>query len=201
MPRRGESGVAPMKKTLFLAILTLGLATAPAVAQPFEAGSEAKGVRGAVGLGLIGAELTMTIESAAGVTNPWLLSLIPLAVGGGCAAGGYFMELESVDAGVATLSIGMTLLVPSILLTLVLMTEEYEPTGEARPTARTTDAGAVAAAARRWGPPSLVAVGDGGLRLGVPALAVAEAPAASLYRAGAAGTGFEYRLPLLHWAF
>ncbi|NMC72570.1 MAG: hypothetical protein GYA57_21285 [Myxococcales bacterium] len=193
-----------MKKILFLAILTLGLATAPAVAQPFEAGSEAQGVRGAIGLGLIGAELTMTIESAAGVTNPWLLSMIPLAVGGGCAAGGYFMELESVDAGVATLSIGMTLLVPSILLTLVLMTEEYEPTGEERPPAgTTTDAGspAVAAAARRWTPPSLVAVGEGGLRLGVPALTLAEAPAASLYRAGAAGSGFEYRLPLLHWAF
>lgn len=194
----------PMKKILLAAIVASGLAATPAIAQPFEAGSEAQGVRGAIGLGLIGAELTMTIESAAGVTNPWLLSLIPLAVGGGCAAGGYFMELESVDAGVATLSIGMTLLVPSILLTLVLMTEEYEPAGEARPPSETTTAArsrAVAAAADRWGPPSLVAIDRHGLRLGVPALALAEAPATSLYRAGAAGSGLEYRLPLVHWTF
>ncbi|MBN1770614.1 MAG: hypothetical protein JXB32_05075 [Deltaproteobacteria bacterium] len=193
-----------MKRTLLLGTLALALAAAPAIAQPLEVGSEAQGVRGAIGLGLIGVELTVTIEAAAGVTNPWLLSLIPLAVGGGAAAGGYFMELESVDAGVATLAIGMTLLVPSILLTLVLMTDEYEPTGESRDAPETLTAArlrATVAAARRWGPPSLVAIGNDGLRLGVPSLSLAEAPAASLYRAGAAGTGFEYRLPLVHWTF
>ncbi len=194
-----------MKKALLLGTIALGLAAAPAQAQPFEAGSEAAGVRGAIGLGLIGVELTMTIEAAAGVTNPWLLSMIPLAVGGGCAAGGYFMELESIDAGVATLAIGMTLLVPSILLTLVLVSEDYEPTGETRDAAGTvaTHSRATAAATRRWNaPPSLVAIGSGGgLRLGVPALALAEAPAASLYRAGAATTGLEYRLPLVNWTF
>jgi hypothetical protein len=193
-----------MKKALVLGTIALALAGVPAQAQPFEAGSEATGVRGAIGLGLIGVELTMTIEAAAGVTNPWLLSMIPLAVGGGAAAGGYFMELESVEAGVATLAIGMTLLVPSILLTLVLVSDEYEPTGEAQVLGGSGETAirATTVAARRLGPPpSLVAIGGGGLRLGVPALALAEAPAASLYRAGAAGTGLEYRLPLVHWTF
>jgi hypothetical protein len=196
-----------MKKIAFLGVAVLFLAAGAVRAQPYEAGSTATGVRGAIGLGLIGLELTMTIEAGAGVTNPWLLSLIPLAVGGGAAAGGYYLEQSSVEGGVAVLAIGMTLLVPSILLTLVLASETYEPTGEERSTETMGEpAGggsasrmpALARAARNT--PSLVAVRDGGLKLGLPSLAVLEGPATTLYPA-VGPSGYEYQLALVNWHF
>jgi hypothetical protein len=196
-----------MKKIAFLGVAVLFLAASAASAQPYEAGSTASGVRGAIGLGLVGTELTMTIEAGAGVTNPWLLSLIPLAVGGGAAAGGYYMELASVEAGVAMLAVGMTLLVPSILLTLVLASETYEPTGEERSTegpGEPTGGGtasrmpAIARASRNT--PSLLAVRDGALKVGLPSLAVLEGPATTLYPA-ITPSGYEYQLSLVNWHF
>jgi hypothetical protein len=181
-----------MKKILLSTVAVVLLAAGSAGAQPFEVGQDAKGVRGAIGCGLLGMELTMSIEAAAGVQNPWLLSLIPLAVGGGAAAGGYYMEQESSTAGVAMLAVGATLLVPAILLTLVLASETYEPTEDTTVTTERT-------AARQA--PSLVRVAEGKLRLEVPALAVAEAPATSLYPAASRERGWEYRLSLLDWTF
>ena len=40
-----------------------------------------------IGLGLIGAELPLIIEGAAGVRNPWLLSIIPILVAAGGGVG------------------------------------------------------------------------------------------------------------------
>jgi hypothetical protein len=208
---RGVDGGALMKKTIFLGFAILFLAAGSARAQPLEVGSEARGVRGAIGMGLIGMELTMTIEAAAGVTNPWLLSIIPLVVGGGAAAGGYYIEQESSEGGVAVLAIGMTLLVPSILLTLVLSSETYEaPEGsqatvttepEPRGGGTATRAPALARAMRSRALPSLVAVRDGDVQLGVPSLTILEAPTLSLYPAAAPSSGFEYQLSLVDWAF
>jgi len=198
-----------MKKIAFLGVAVLVLSAGTVRAQPYDVSTkpDALGVRGAIGLGLIGAELTMTIEAGAGVTNPWLLSLIPLAVGGGAAAGGYYMERASVEAGVATLAIGMTLLVPSILLTLVLASETYEPTGEERSTEGLDESAgggtasrvpAIARAARST--PSLVAVRGGTLKVGLPSLAILEGPATTLYPA-IAPSGYEYQLSLVNWHF
>jgi hypothetical protein len=202
-----------MKKTIFLGLAVVLLAAGSASAQPTQVGSSALGVRGAIGMGLIGMELTMTIEAAAGVTNPWLLSIIPIVVGGGAAVGGYYLEASppSPEGGVAVLAIGMTLLVPSILLTLVLSSETYEAPEGAGPTISTEPeppaAEATAArmpvlarAMRSRAVPSLVAVRDGDVQLGVPSLTILEAPTLSLYPA-AAPSGFEYQLSLVDWTF
>ncbi len=74
------------------------------------------GVRGAVGLGLLGAEIPLIIQGAIGVRNPWLLSLIPIVVAGGGAAGGYYMGVASTEASVATLVAGLALIIPAALL-------------------------------------------------------------------------------------
>ena len=209
---RGVDGGALMKKTIFLGLAVVLLAAGSASAQPEQVGGTALGVRGAIGMGLIGMELTMTIEAAAGVTNPWLLSIIPIVVGGGAAVGGYYLEASppSPEGGVAVLAIGMTLLVPSILLTLVLSSETYEaPEGsqttistEPEPPAEgtATRMPALARALRSRAVPSLVAVRDGDVQFGVPSLTILEAPTLSLYPA-AAPSGFEYQLSLVDWTF
>ncbi|MBI5502933.1 MAG: hypothetical protein HY907_22000 [Deltaproteobacteria bacterium] len=191
-----------MKKVALLGAASVLLAAGVSRAQPFDAGSEATGVRGAIGMGLVGMELTMTIEAAAGVTNPWLLSLVPLAVGGGAAAGGYYLELESMEAGVAMLAVGMTMLVPSILITLILASETYEPSESTTVTSDRGSAVRLPATARmmRVAAPALVAVRDGALGLEVPTLSLAEGPAPSLYRA-VSPTGLEVQLSLVNWAF
>ena len=189
-----------MKKAIFLGVAAAAfLAAGTAGAEAYDMSKpDALGVRGAIGMGLVGMELTMTIEAAAGVTNPWLLSLIPLAVGGGAAAGGYFMEQESVDAGIAMLAVGMTMLVPSILITLILASETYEPVESSDDSAMARSP--AVARARRTAAPALLAVRDGSLRLEMPGLTLAEAPAPSLYKAVAA-SGLEANLSLVNWVF
>jgi hypothetical protein len=83
------------------------------------------GVKGAVGLGLLGADITLIIEGAVGVKNPWLLSVIPIVVAGGGAAGGYFIGRESAAASVALLVSGLALMVPAAIL--VAYGRSYRP--------------------------------------------------------------------------
>jgi hypothetical protein len=196
--------MTPMKKLLLLGIAVSLLGASAAAAQPpFAVGDDAKGVRGAVGLGLVGFELVMTIEAAVGVTNPWLLSLIPLAAGGGAAVGGYYMEQESTEAGVAMLAVGMTLLVPSILITLVLSSKTYEPTEATTMTRERQQAAPrtpATATALRAAAPALLGVRDGTLRLGLPALALSQAAAPSLYRP-VSPSGLQVNLSLVNWVF
>lgn len=87
------------------------------------------GVKGAVGLGLLGADITLMIEGAIGVRNPWLLSILPIVVAGGGAAGGYFMGLASAEASVATLVGGLALLIPAAIL--VARGLSYRPSRDA----------------------------------------------------------------------
>ncbi len=74
------------------------------------------GIKGAIGLGLLGVDLTLISEGARGVRSPWLLTLIPLVVGAGGAVGGYYMGRESVEGSVATLIAGIALLIPAAIL-------------------------------------------------------------------------------------
>ena len=83
------------------------------------------GVKGAVGLGLLGADITLIIEGAVGVRNPWLLSVLPIVVAGGGAAGGYFIGQESAAASVALLVSGLALMVPAAIL--VAYGRSYRP--------------------------------------------------------------------------
>ena len=74
------------------------------------------GVKGCIGMGLVGLDLTLIIEGAARVRNPWLLSLLPLAVAGGGAAGGWYMGRASAPASIAALVSGLALIIPAALL-------------------------------------------------------------------------------------
>ena len=74
------------------------------------------GIKGAIGLGLLGADLTLIIEGAVGVRHPALLSVLPLVIGGGAAAGGYFAGRESAAGAVAMLVSGMALIIPAAIL-------------------------------------------------------------------------------------
>lgn len=82
------------------------------------------GVKGAVGLGLLGADLTLMIEGAIGVRNPWLLTLLPIAVAAGGAAGGWFAAGGHQDeanssyqaASVALLATGLAFIIPAAIL-------------------------------------------------------------------------------------
>jgi hypothetical protein len=74
------------------------------------------GIKGAIGLGLIGAELPLIIEGAAGVRNPWLLTLIPIVVAAGGAVGGWYLGEASPEGSVATLVVGLALIIPAALL-------------------------------------------------------------------------------------
>lgn len=74
------------------------------------------GIKGAIGLGLLGADLTLIIEGAVGVRHPALLAVLPIVVGGGAAAGGYFAGRASAAGAVAMLVSGMALIIPAAIL-------------------------------------------------------------------------------------
>ena len=173
-----------------------------ALSGPASAGTEVSGTaKGIIGCGLIAGELTLTIEAAAGVDNPWLLSIIPIVVAGGGAAGGYFLEQASPEGAVATFAIGTTLLVPSILLALVLTADTYEDQPATTPQGESTGGGATPAPTTAvLSLPAFVNLAPGGANLSVPTVVMGEGPKQSLWNA-APSSGLEYHLSLFRWAF
>jgi len=73
-------------------------------------------IKGAVGGALLGANITLMIEGAAGVRNPWLLTIIPILVAGGGAAGGWVIGNASSEGSLAMLVSGLALTVPAAVL-------------------------------------------------------------------------------------
>jgi len=87
--------------------------------------------KGAVGLGLIGAELGLVLPAIAGLRSSWAFYVFPAVGAIGGAAAGYFWLDKSVDnatISVAVLAGGMALIIPSLLFTLSLTT--YNPEEE-----------------------------------------------------------------------
>lgn len=190
-------------KTFGIAIAVgLALAVPGAVRAQETVEPTAKGI---IGCALLAGEVALTIEAVAGVRNPWLLTLIPLAAAGGGAAGGYFLEeAGETEAAVAMLALGATLLVPSILLALVLTAETYEDQSS-RATVTREPAGSGGGGARpprtsALAPPALLNLSPEGPRLSMPAVLVAEAPRPSVW-ALSPSSGLEYHLSLFRWAF
>ncbi len=87
--------------------------------------------KGAVGLGLIGAELGFVLPAVIGLHDAWAFVVFPLVLGGGGAVGGYFAfdQPNSPEAGVAMLAVGIALIIPSLVLTLAFTS--YDPGDEA----------------------------------------------------------------------
>lgn len=136
----------------------------PAVRQP----EPSADFKGAVGLGLIGAELGFVIPALAGLRGTWAYIVFPVVgAAGGALAGYYWLERGDgePELAVAALVAGMALALPATVVTLAAMA--YEPDTELGPTAAQRSALAAAAAG-----PGLVRLSERGLWLAPPMLAV-----------------------------
>jgi hypothetical protein len=87
-------------------------------------------VKGAVGLGLVGAELGFVIPALVGLHEAWAFVVFPIVGGAGGAIGGYFAfdQPQNVELSVAFLAIGMALILPATVITLVATS--YDPGDE-----------------------------------------------------------------------
>jgi hypothetical protein len=81
--------------------------------------------KGIIGCGLLGGELTLITEAFLGVKNPWLFTLVPVGVAGGSAIGGYYLEQKSKGGAIATLILGMLMILPTAII--VISQTSYEP--------------------------------------------------------------------------
>ena len=111
-----------------LAPLALAVVLAPARAHAevgkTEASPDGKGI---VGGGLLGAELVLAVEAAAGVKSPWAYLAGGVLGAAGGAVGGYFVEKEATSARAPMLLLagGLTLAIPTTVA--VLVATSYEP--------------------------------------------------------------------------
>lgn len=113
----------------FAAALAVGALASPsrAAAQdpmPVQVDASPKGL---IGLGFIGAELGLTIPALAGLDETWSLIVFPVVgAAGGAIAGHYAIDNRGNEkAAVATLMIGLALVVPSIVITVAATA--YDP--------------------------------------------------------------------------
>ncbi len=89
--------------------------------------------KGTIGLGLVGAELGLIIPAAAGLTDPWALTVFPVVGAAGGALAGYFaLDKPGREKGsVAALAVGLAGVLPAILVTVKGVRKErqeaYEP--------------------------------------------------------------------------
>lgn len=129
---RGAS-LATKSVVLLAAIAALAAAT-PAFAQDADAPKEAPlkaDFKGAVGCGMLGAELGFVIPALAGAKGWWPYVVFPVLGAGGGAVGGYF-ALEKGDGhpelAVGALTLGMALVVPAMVATIAATS--YRPPEE-----------------------------------------------------------------------
>ncbi len=158
-------------------------ALAPSTAHATEVSATGKGIAGGA---LLGGELVTITEGLIGVRGAGWYILGALVGAGGGGVGGYFLEQKSASTGLPPtngraqnymLAGGLALLIPAIVLSLNAnryQTQEGAKEDNAPPAEPGTDAGKSASrgltkrGARAALPPSLVNVGEGHLKLGVP---------------------------------
>lgn len=89
--------------------------------------------KGAIGLGLVGAELGLAIPAISGLDQWWALTLISVAGGTGGALAGHFAidKNGNEKVSVAMLVTGLALVVPAVIVTVKGL--RYDPTDEAPP--------------------------------------------------------------------
>jgi hypothetical protein len=112
---------------MICAPLALAVAFTPGRAAADVGKDKASGTaKGTVGGGLLGAELVLAIEAAAGVKSPWLYLAGGVAGAAGGAVGGYFIEKDSSPrVSMLLLAGGLTLAIPTTVA--VLSATAYEP--------------------------------------------------------------------------
>lgn len=88
------------------------------------------GVKGTVGLGLIGAELGLVLPTAFGLSETWSLITFPVIGAAGGALAGYYL-IDSNDQDVAAVSVlagGVMLLIPALVMAVSF--SSYDPDDE-----------------------------------------------------------------------
>lgn len=116
-------------RAAFVSVLLLGfsaLTAAPARAQVMTQEVES-GVKGTIGLGLIGAELGFAIPAIIGVDEVWPYIVFPSVGAAGGAVAGYFaIDANNENtAGVAVLAASLALVIPTVVLTVAAL--RYDP--------------------------------------------------------------------------
>lgn len=78
--------------------------------------------KGAVGVGLVGAELGAVIPALAGMDATWPYLVFPAIGAAGGAVAGYFLldNADRVDLSIAALTAGIGLIIPTLIATLQL---------------------------------------------------------------------------------
>lgn len=209
---------------LLLAV-AISTTTAPstAAAQPAEPQRIDASPKGLLGLGFIGAELGLTIPALAGLDDAWALIVFPVVGAAGGAVAGHFAidNRGNEKAAVATLTLGLALVVPALVLTL--WATRYDPDDEeaiesstsgeeaeqgeeaADEAAPAEEAAPAAAAARRdavaRAGTGLLRLGQGGLQLGLPGVSLVPSYTREELALFGGGQTNEVRLSLFTGAF
>jgi hypothetical protein len=176
-----------------IAVVTLGLASSPArsFAQTSRDTVPAD-YKAAVGLGLVGAELGAVLPAVFGLKPWWGYVVFPVVGAAGGAVAGYFAidKPGHAEVSVATLTAGMALVIPALVVTLSLTAYDAESDvdeqAQAKPgaqLARSAKAQQLAAARRRARAGSGMVRLDGGeLALAVPGIALTPTRSAEPWR-------------------
>jgi hypothetical protein len=174
-----------------VAVVCLGFASLPAISRaqstPAQVGTpvSASG-KGAIGLGLVGAELGAVIPALAGVDATWAYIVFPVVGAAGGAVAGYFAidKPDHAELSVVALTVGMTLIIPALVITLSETAYDAESDTAAMPrTLASTRAvqprrqhvispEARARAARAAAGSGLLRLADGELALAAPGFAI-----------------------------
>lgn len=133
--------------------------------------------KGAVGLGLVGAELGAVIPALVGVEATWAYIVFPAIGAAGGALGGYFALDNSgqVELSVVALTAGMALILPALIATLQLTSysEDDQPPPAPGTFARAKKPAPATVARRQLAAGSgMLRVSEGKLGLSAPGLAL-----------------------------
>jgi hypothetical protein len=104
-----------------VAMVSLAVMALPAVSGARAQGKKVEAdYKGAVGLGLVGAELGAVIPALAGVDATWAYIVFPAVGAAGGAVAGYFAidNAGHAELSVAALTVGMALVIPALVVTL-----------------------------------------------------------------------------------
>jgi hypothetical protein len=162
--------------------MTVGLSCVPARSFAQTRDLVPADYKAAVGLGLVGAELGTVLPAAFGMDAWWGYVLFPVVGAAGGAVAGYFAidRPGHVEASVATLTAGMALVIPALVITLSLTAydadSDVDEQARAKPgaqLARSAKAQQLMAAKRRARAGSgMMRLDDGELALAMPGIAL-----------------------------
>ncbi|MCS6797676.1 MAG: hypothetical protein NZ898_03965 [Myxococcota bacterium] len=117
--------------TRALALTALGFSAWPLASSQARAQEQVEAnFKGAVGLGLVGAEIGFVVPAAIGMEEVWPYAVFPVVGAAGGAIGGYFAldATGQTELSIAALALGMALAIPATVLTLSLTA--YDPADE-----------------------------------------------------------------------